>query len=61
MKGSAAPDAPTNVCPRCTGILIKDLDDDRQCLQCGYVAYARIAKDTSTKGERRPSYKGLRL
>jgi ribosomal protein S27AE len=62
MKGSAARGTRANVCPRCSGTLIKDMDDDRQCLQCGYVAYARRPKQVPGKGrERRPSHKGINL
>ncbi len=60
-KGSVAPDAQAKVCPKCSGFLIKDLDDDRKCLQCGYVAYAQLPKHTRPKRERRPTYKGLKL
>ena len=61
MRGSPAPDAPTNVCPRCSGSLIKTLDGDRECLQCGYIAYARLPMHRPTKRERRPSHKGINL
>ncbi len=61
MKRSAPLDAPTNVCPRCSGRLIKALDGDRECLQCGYIAYARPPKHRPTKRERRPSHGGINL
>jgi ribosomal protein S27AE len=62
MMGSAATEASANVCPRCSGTLVKDLDDDRECLQCGYVAYARLPDDVvPANGERRPNYKGFKL
>ncbi len=55
-------DASANVCPRCGGTLIKDLDDDRECLQCGYIAYARLPERVvPAKRRRRPSYKGFKL
>jgi ribosomal protein S27AE len=61
-KGSAARDIPTNVCPKCTGFLIKDFDGDSHCLQCGYVAYARLPRHVAaTKRERRPSHGGVSL
>jgi ribosomal protein S27AE len=62
MRGLATLDASANVCPRCGGTLIKDLDDDRECLQCGYIAYARLPKNgVPAKRRRRPSYKGFKL
>lgn len=60
-KDAAGPDAPANVCPKCSGSLIKNLDGDRQCLQCGYVAYARLPKHVPSKRERRPRHKGFDL
>ncbi len=61
MKGSAPLEAPTNVCPRCGGRLIKAQNGDRECLQCGYIAYARPPRHRPTKRERRPSHKGIYL
>jgi ribosomal protein S27AE len=61
MKDSARLDALANVCPKCSGTLIKDLDDDRHCLQCGYIAYARLPKNGPSKRERRPSHGGVSL
>jgi len=62
MKGPAMRDTPTNVCPRCTGALIKDFDGDSQCLQCGYIAYQRLPKHVvPTKRDRRPSHGGVNL
>jgi hypothetical protein len=60
-KGSATPDARSNVCPKCSGTLIKDLDGDSECLQCGYIAYARLPKAVPPDGKRRPSHGGLKL
>ena len=60
MAGSATVDAKPNVCPKCSGTLIKDLDGDDECLQCGFVAYARLPKEVDhTKRERPPTYKGM--
>ena len=62
MKGSATIDAPPNACPRCSGSLIPDLDGDRECLQCGFVVYARLPERVDpTKRERPPTYKGMKL
>jgi len=61
MKGSATIDAPPNACPRCSGSLIPDLDGDRECLQCGYIAYAQLPKHEPAKRERPPTYKGMKL
>lgn len=61
MKGSATIDARLNACPRCSGTLIKDLDGDSECLQCGFVAYARPQTYIPAKRERPPSYKGMNL
>jgi ribosomal protein S27AE len=61
MKGSATVDAQPNVCPKCQGSLFPDLDGDLQCLQCGYIAYARLPDPAPAKRERPPSYKGIKL
>jgi ribosomal protein S27AE len=62
MATLATIDARSNVCPKCRGTLIKYFDDDRECLQCGYVAYAQLPKDVDpTKRERLPTYKGMQL
>ena len=61
VKGPATPDAPSSVCPKCSGTLIKDLDGDRECLQCGYIAYARLPKNVPPEGKRRPTHGGLKL
>jgi len=61
MTRSASLDARPNVCPKCTGTLIEDFDGDRECLQCGFIAYARPPDHVPTKRERRPSYKGINL
>lgn len=62
MTRSATLDARPNVCPKCSGSLIKDLDDDRKCLQCGFVAYARPPEPVDpAKRERSPTYKGMNL
>jgi ribosomal protein S27AE len=61
MKGLVKPDTRASVCPRCEGTLIPDLDGDRQCLQCGYVAYARLPSHIPTKRERRPTHQGMDL
>ena len=42
-------------------ILIEDLDDDRQCLQCGYIAYARRPKKTPPEAKRRPRHGRVNL
>ncbi len=62
MAGSATIDARPNVCPKCSGTLIEDFDGDAQCLQCGFVAYARPPHPVDpTKRERPPTYKGLKI
>jgi hypothetical protein len=62
MAGSATIDARPNVCPKCTGTLIKGLDGDDQCLQCGFVVYARLPERVDpTKRERPPTYRGMNL
>lgn len=61
MKGSATLEGRPNVCPKCRGSLIPDLDGDRECLQCGYIAYARPQSYLPTKRERRPTHKGINL
>jgi ribosomal protein S27AE len=62
MTASATVDTRPNVCPRCNGILIKYFDDDRECLQCGFVAYAHPPHPVDpTKRERPPTYKGMEL
>jgi rubredoxin len=62
VKAPPAQKIPPNVCPKCSGTLIKDLDDDRHCLQCGYIVYARPPKNVvRTRPRRRPSHGGLYL
>ncbi len=61
VKSPVTPDAPSNVCPKCKGTLIEDLDGDRECLQCGYVAYARVPKDVPREGRRRPKHGKIKL
>jgi ribosomal protein S27AE len=62
MTMSATVDARPSACPKCNGTLIDYFDDDRLCLQCGYIAYARQPKDVDpTKRERPPTYKGMQL
>ncbi len=61
MKRSATLGARPNVCPKCRGSLFPYLDGDRQCLQCGYIAYARLPKPAPSKRERPPSYQGINL
>jgi hypothetical protein len=41
--------------------LIEDLDGDHQCLQCGYIAYARVPKDVPPEGRRRPKHGKVKL
>jgi len=60
-RGSATRDAPSNVCPKCKGTLIKNQGDDRHCLQCGYIAYARVPKDVTPEGKRRPKHGKIKL
>jgi hypothetical protein len=62
MTTSATVDARPNACPKCNGMLIDYFDGDRLCLQCGFVAYARLPKDVDPKKrDRPPTYKGMKL
>lgn len=61
MESAATSDARPGACPKCRGSLIPDLDGDRQCLQCGYIAYARTPEPAPARRERPPSYKGITL
>lgn len=61
VKGPLTPDSSSNVCPKCSGTLIEDLDDDRKCLQCGYIAYARLPKKVPPEGRRRPKHGKIKL
>jgi ribosomal protein S27AE len=62
MAGSATIDARPNVCPKCGGTLIEDFDGDRECLQCGFIVYARVPKDVDpAKRERPPTHQGIRI
>ncbi|KKK95933.1 hypothetical protein LCGC14_2667830 [marine sediment metagenome] len=35
-----------NPCPRCGGTLLRDREDERACLNCGCVLYARAPDQT---------------
>lgn len=61
VKGPVTPEAPSDTCPKCSGTLIEYLDDDRQCLQCGYIAYAQPPKDVNPEAKRRPRHGNVNL
>lgn len=62
MAGSATIDARPNVCPKCSGTLIKDFDGDDKCLQCGFIAYAHPPMPVDPKKrDRPPTYQGLKI
>lgn len=61
MRVSPAQDAPANVCPKCGGSLMKTLEGDRECLQCGYIAHARLPKRATPESRRRPKHGKAKL